>query len=138
MRNQDDRQSMASMSRFETEKLTEKIDITLWKARMEALLFQQGVEQALLGDDGFTKGFDEAEKKRIIGKAKSTLIMSLVDKALREVIKLKTAKEVWDKLEVLYHVKAVASKIKLKQMFFNYKMKPDKSIIEHLDDFNKL
>ena len=109
---------MASTTRFDTEKLTEKVDFTLWKAKMEALLVQQGVEQALLGNDGFDKDFDEAEKNRMIGKARSTLILSLGDKALREVIKEKTAKGVWDKLEELYHVKTVASKIKLKQMFF--------------------
>lgn len=129
---------MASTARFDTEKLAEKIDFTLWKAKMEILLVQQGVEQALLGDDGFAKYFDETEKNRIIGKARCTLILSLGDKTLRDVIKEKTAKVVWDKLEKLYHVKTVASKIKLTQMFFSFKMKPDKSIIDHLDDFNKL
>ena len=127
-----------AMARFDIEKLTDKIGFSLWKAKMEALLVQHGLEQALLGDAGFPKDFDAAEKTRIIGKARSSLILSLGDKVLVEVIKEKTAKGVWDKLESLYHVKSSASKMHLKQKLFSFKMRADRSIIDQLDEFNKL
>ena len=72
---------------FTIEKLTDKVDFTMWKHKMERLLEQQGLHQALQLDEGFPKDFDEAEKKRIIGKARSTVVLSLGDATMREVIK---------------------------------------------------
>lgn len=124
--------------RFDVEKFTEKTDFGLWKAKMEALLIHQGLDAALLGDKGFAEGFDAKEKATIMGRARSTIILSLDDKILREVIKIKTAKEIWDKLEDMYNSKTSANKLHLRKRLFNFRISTEKSISQQLDEFNKM
>ena len=50
-----------------------------------------------------------AEKKSMIDKAKSAIILCLGDKALREVAKEKTAAGIWAKLESLWPIGCVSN-----------------------------
>lgn len=105
---------------------------------MKARMVQQAISQALQGDSGFSSTFDASKKKVIMDKAHSALFLSLGDKSLREISKETTAKGIWEKLETLYNVKTVASKLYLKQKLFSFKMSSDRSIFDQLDEFSKL
>ena len=71
-------------------------------------------------------------------KAHSTIILSLKDRVLREVLKEKTTAGSWAKLEGLYMTKSLVNRLYLKQALYSFKMQDDKSIDEQLDIFNKL
>ncbi|KAH6773986.1 E3 ubiquitin-protein ligase [Perilla frutescens var. frutescens] len=89
-------------SRFEVEKLTDKVDFGLWKVKMQALLIQQGLEEALKkgkpSDSGKEKAEKSEERAQIEAKAHSMIILCLEDKALREVARETTAIAVWERL----------------------------------------
>ena len=57
---------------------------------------------------------------------------------LRKVTKIKSAKEVWLKLEYLYMTKNRSNWLFLKGMFFMFKMVEGKDLRDHIDEFNKL
>ena len=114
---------------------------------MEAFLCSQGLEGALESEvietsiECETPVLSTAQKEaqtEVKKKAYSLLILSLGDKVLREVSKLKTAVEIWKRLEDLYLKKTLSSRLFLKARFFNLKMHDSQKLQEHLDDFNKL
>ena len=82
---------------------------------MHAVLVQQGLSHALKGEASLPATLTDAEKKELIEKAKSTIILCLGDKALREVAREPTAVALWLKLESLYMTKSVTNRLFLKQ-----------------------
>ena len=53
-------------------------------------------------------------------------------------MKVTMAKELWDKLEAKYMQKSVENKLFLKKKLFRFDYKKGISMVEHLDDFNKI
>lgn len=86
---------------FKVEKFTGKNDFSIWRLKMRAFLVLQGIEKALAGEAKLPSSLSTEEKKDMLDKAHSTLILSLGDKILREVSEEKTAAAVWHKLEDL-------------------------------------
>ena len=77
------------ISRFEAEKFTGKNDFGLWRLKMRAMLVQQGLADALKGDEK-GKGKDEeadskeiAKREEMFERAHSATILNLGDKVLR-------------------------------------------------------
>ena len=105
---------------------------------MKAILVQQGIQAALLGEDNLPAHLTEKEKVDMLEKAHSALILSLGDKVLREVSKETSASGVWSKLESLYMTKSLANRLFLKQKLYSFKLMAGKTIEDHLDDFNKI
>nr|GEY18037.1 retrovirus-related Pol polyprotein from transposon TNT 1-94 [Tanacetum cinerariifolium] len=87
-----------SSHKFDLEKFNGSNDFTLWKVKMRALLIQQGFAVALEGEDKFLKDTNEEVKKETMTKAHSTILLSVIDEVLREVVDQTTASELWDKL----------------------------------------
>lgn len=87
-----------STAKYEIEKFSGKNDFALWRIKMRALLIQPGLADALQGDKGFSDKISDTQKKEIMGKAHSAIILCLTDKVLREVAKETTAAGVWTKL----------------------------------------
>ena len=112
-------------TKFDLEKFTGKNDFGLWKMKMRALLVQQGIHDALLGEDNFKEKTDK-EKIEMVEKAHSAIILSLGDKVLREVSKEITAAGLWRKLDTLYMTKSLANRLFLKQKLYSFKMAPGK------------
>lgn len=54
-------QSRLGSTRFDVEKLTDKIDFGLWKMKVRALLIQQGLGSALLKEEAIEKGKEKGE-----------------------------------------------------------------------------
>lgn len=102
-------------TRFDLEKFDGKNDFGLWRVKMRALLVQQGTVAALGGENNLPATLSEKEKREIMEKAHSAIILSLGDRVLREVTKETTAAGVWTKLEGLYMTKSLANRVYLKK-----------------------
>ncbi|KAE8692398.1 hypothetical protein F3Y22_tig00110839pilonHSYRG00037 [Hibiscus syriacus] len=129
---------MMGSAKFDIEKFTGKNDFGLWRVKMRALLFQQGIVEALQGPTALPTEMPEKERNSILEKAHSAIILSLGDKALREVSRETTAQALWAKLELLYMTKSLANRLFLKQRLYSFKMHEEKSITEQIDEFNKI
>lgn len=71
-------------------------------------------------------------------KAHSIIILSLGDKFFRKVAKEETTANIWLKLEHLYMTKSLFNRLHKKTRLYTFKMLPDTSIDEHLNEFNKV
>ncbi|KAE8658886.1 Detected protein of unknown function [Hibiscus syriacus] len=129
---------MMGSTKFDIEKFTRNNDFGLWRVKMRALLVQQGIVEALQGPTVLPTEMPEKERNNILEKAYSTIILSLGDKALREVSRETTAQALWTKLELLYMTKSLANRLFLKQRLYSFKMHEEKSISEQIDEFNKI
>lgn len=125
-------------AKFDVERFTGKNDFGLWRLKMRALLVQQGLHDALLGEKNLPSTMQEKKKIKLLEKAHSAIILSLGDTVLREVAKAESTAEVWLKLESLYMTKSLANRLHKKIKLYTFKMTPGMSIEEHLDHFNKI
>jgi len=75
---------------------------------MQAVLIQQKCEKALKGEGVLRVTMSQAEKTEMVDKARSVIVLCLVDKVLRDVVKEPTAASMWSKLESLYMTKSLA------------------------------
>ena len=82
------------MSKFEIEKFTGDNDYGLWKMKMRAVLVREGLSATLDGESSLPETLSEKEKKDLLDRAYSTLILGLGDKVLREVKKMTTPAEI--------------------------------------------
>ena len=125
-------------AKFEVEKFTGSNDFGLWRLKMRALLVRQGLEEALKGISGLPEIMSDQDKKVLMEKARSAIILNLRDKFLRKVSKKKTTVGVWTELESLYMTKSLVNRLYLTQALYSFKMQEDKSIDDQLDTLNKL
>lgn len=126
-------------AKYDIENFTGKNDFSLWRMKTRALLVHQGLEQAFEGEKKLPATLSEKDKKDMLDKAAhSALILSLGDKALREISKEKTAVAIWLKWENLYMTKSLANRLFLKQKLYTFKMPTGKELEDHLDGFNKV
>lgn len=128
---------MAS-TKYDLEKFNGKNDFGLWRLKMRAFLVQQGLGEALKGENSLPPTLSESERKEKMDKAHSALILSLGDKVLREVSKETTAAAIWLKLEHLYMTKSLANRLYLKQRLYTFKMQAGRSIEDYMDEFIKI
>ncbi|KAL5544596.1 hypothetical protein UlMin_008380 [Ulmus minor] len=105
---------------------------------MLAHLGNLGLDLALGGESKLPESMEEEKKREVLKRAHNTLILSLSDKVLREIVKCKTAAEVWLKLESLYMTKNLSNRLYLNAKFFTWKMTEGRDLQGHIDDFNKL
>ncbi|WVZ13024.1 hypothetical protein V8G54_017554 [Vigna mungo] len=125
-------------TKFDVEKFNGANDFGLWKIKMEAILIQQGCDEALKGESRMSDAMTQEEKKKMGDKARSAIILCLGDKVLREVAKEKTAAEIWAKLESLYMTRSLAHRLCLKQQLFSFKMSESRTIEEQIAEFSKI
>lgn len=129
---------MVNFAKFDIEKFDGRNDFSLWRLKMRALMVHQGVVDALKGEEGLPEAMTEKEKKEVMEKAHSAIILSLGDRVLREVSKEITAAGIWSKLEGLYMTKSLANRLYLKKRLYMFKMTSGKSLEDHIDEFNKI
>ena len=92
-------------TKFELEKFIGDNDFGLWKMKMEAVLIKEGLALALKKESELPNTMTEVEKQDVLNKDKSSLILGLGDKVLREVKKQKTAAEIWNRLDSSFNLK---------------------------------
>jgi len=105
---------------------------------MQAVLTQQKCVEALKGEAAMPVSLTQAEKREMIDKAKSAIVLCLRDKVLRDVAGEATAASMWAMLESLYMTKSLAHRQLLKHQLYSFKMVESKSISEQLAEFNKI
>lgn len=127
--------SMETM-KFDLEKFTGKKDFELCRIMMRALLVEEGLQDALLGDKNLTSIVFEKEKYDLWQKAHNMLILSIDTKVLREVAKEESIVDVRLNLEHLYMTKLLTHRLYKKTRFYTFKMVSSVSIEEHLYEFN--
>lgn len=125
-------------SKWDIEKFTGSNDFGLWKVKMQAVLTQQKCVEALKGEAAMPAHLTQAEKREMIDKAKSAIVLCLGDKVLRDVAREATAASMWAKLESLYMTKSLAHRQLLKQQLYSFRMVESKTISEQLAEFNKI
>lgn len=116
-------------AKFDIEKLMGKNDFSLWRLKMWMFLVHKSLEEALEGEANLPSMLSEKEKKDNLSKAHSALILSLGDRVLREILKEKSAAAIWSKLENLYMINSLATRLFLM---------PGKMLEDYIDDFNKI
>ena len=112
----------SSSSKVEIEKFDGSNDFGLWKMKMLAHLGNLGLDLALGGESKLSESMEEEKKRGVLKRAHNTLILSLSDKVLREIVKCKIVAEVWLKLESLYMAKNLSNRLYLKAKFFTWKI----------------
>ena len=83
----------------------------------------QGLEDALNGETNLDVKMEGKDKKILLDKAHSAIILSLGDKVLRQVSKEKIAAGIWSKLEDLYITKSLVNCLYLKQACIHLRCK---------------
>lgn len=105
---------------------------------MRALQVQKRDAEALDCEANLSKDTTEKDKRPILSKAHSAILLFLGEKSLREVSKEKTMLQIQKKLEELYMDKSVQNKLHLKQKLYFFKVYDDKSMVDQLDEFSKV
>jgi len=82
----------------------------------------QGLKDALNGETNLDLKMEGKDKKILLDKAHSAIILSLGDKVLRQVSKERNAAGIWSKLEDLYMTKSLVNRLYLKQALYSFKM----------------
>lgn len=94
-----------SITRYDIEKFDGKGDYTLWKAKIIASLGQQKAISALTDPTNLPATLTVAEKEYMEITAYGTVVLSLSDNVLRELIDQEAAYNMWLKLDELYLAK---------------------------------
>ncbi|GJW07978.1 retrovirus-related pol polyprotein from transposon TNT 1-94 [Tanacetum coccineum] len=128
--------SQTSTSVSVVEKFNGKGNFCLWRIKVRALLKQQGIWAPLAGPKPVD--MTDAKYKSQDEKAHSTILLSLSDEVLHEVVDQETTVDVWKKLEKLYMTKSLTNKLLLKQRLFSLRMKEGSTLKDHLDALNSI
>jgi len=124
--------------KFDIEKFNGSNDFSLWKVKMKAVLVHQGCAAALDGEDRLPETLTEDEKKEMLEKAHSIILLSLTDEVLREVVDEETAADIWKKLEERFQKKSLTNRLYQKQRLYTLQMSENMSVRDHLDNFNRI
>ncbi|KAG8486155.1 hypothetical protein CXB51_019539 [Gossypium anomalum] len=104
---------MASL-KYEVPLLDRNTRFALWQIKMQAVLAQMDLEDALLGIDKMPSTLTDEEKKQ------------------------KTATALWKRLEQIYMSKTLTSKVHMKQRLYAHCLEEGASVHEHLTVFKEI
>lgn len=127
---------MASSSRIDLAPLTSTTKFNLWQVKMESILISLDLEEAILGVDKIT-GTNDVEKKKKDAKALAQVRLHLSNEILQQVIKEKTTKNLWEKLESLLMTKTPATRLYAKARLYSHRME-GKSLKTYLEEFREI
>ncbi|KAH1091637.1 hypothetical protein J1N35_018894 [Gossypium stocksii] len=85
--------------KFEISLLDRNTRFMLWQIKMQTILVQMDLEEALLGVDKMPSTLTEEKKKRKDRKVLTQLHLYLSNKIFQDVMKEKTATGLWKRLE---------------------------------------
>jgi len=89
-------------SKWDIEKFIISIDFGFWKVKMQSVSTQQKCVEALKDEAVMSATMTQVEKRKIIDKAKSDIVLCLRDKVSRDIASEVVAASMWTKLESLY------------------------------------
>jgi hypothetical protein len=110
---------------------------SLWQVKMQAVLSQTDVDDAL---DGFRKKDVKTwtdEERRKDHKALPHIHLHMSNNILQEVLTEKTAAALWLKLESICMSKYLTSKMYMKMKLFTHKLQEGGSVLSHVSSFKE-
>ncbi|KAG8496956.1 hypothetical protein CXB51_008162 [Gossypium anomalum] len=110
----------------------------LWQIKMQAVLAQMDLEDALLGIDKMPSTLTDEEKKRKDRKALTQLHLHLSNEILQDVMKEKIVAALWKRLEQICMSKILTSKLHMKQCIYAHCLEEGASVHEHLTMFKEI
>ena len=114
--------------KFNIEKFDEKINFSIWRVQMMAVLIQHGFKKAV-GEKTSKLGTMTYERwNELDAKVLSAIQLHLSQEVLREVIKENIAASLWLKLEGAYMTKGFVNKLHLKESLYTLKMAESTSL----------
>ncbi|KAG8488964.1 hypothetical protein CXB51_016964 [Gossypium anomalum] len=113
---------MASL-KYEIQLLDRNTRFALWQIKMQAILAQIDLEDALLGINNMPSTLIDEEKKR---------------KDQKDVMKEKTVAALWKRLEQICMSKNLTSKLHVKQRLYAHRLEEGASVHEHLTVFKEI
>ncbi|KAG8489146.1 hypothetical protein CXB51_017182 [Gossypium anomalum] len=128
---------MASL-KYEISLLDRNTRFALWQIKMQAVLAQMDLEDALLGIDKMPSTLTDEEKKRKDRKALTQLHLHLSNEILQDVMKEKTTAALWKRLEQICMSKTLTSKLHMKQRLYAHRLEEGASVHEHLIVFKEI
>ncbi|KAG8474542.1 hypothetical protein CXB51_031315 [Gossypium anomalum] len=128
---------MASL-KYKISLLDRNTRFALWQIKLQAVLAQMDLEDALLGLDKMPSTLIDEEKKRKDRKALTQLHLHLSNEILQDVMKEKTAAALWKRLEQICMSKTLTSKLHMKQHLYAHRLEEGVSVHEHLIVFKKI
>ncbi|KAG8483857.1 hypothetical protein CXB51_023418 [Gossypium anomalum] len=128
---------MASL-KYEIPLLDRNTRFALWQIKMQAVLTQMDLEDALLEIDKMPLTLTDEEKKRKDRKELTQLHLHLSNEILQDMIKEKTAAALWKRLEQICMSKTLTSKLHMKQRLYAHRLEEGASVHEHLTVFKKI
>ncbi|KAG8473168.1 hypothetical protein CXB51_035114 [Gossypium anomalum] len=128
---------MASL-KYEISLLDHNTRFALWQIKMQAVLAQMDLEDALLGIDKMPSTLTDEEKKRKDRKALTQLHLYLSNEILQEVMKEKTAAVLWNRLEQICMSKTLTSKLHMKQRLYAHRLEEGAFVHKHLTVFKEI
>ncbi|KAG8472490.1 hypothetical protein CXB51_034176 [Gossypium anomalum] len=127
-----------SSLKYEISLLDRNTKFALWQIKMQAVLAQMDLEDALLGIDKMPSTLTDEEKKRKDRKALTQLHLHLSNEILQDVMKEKTAAALWKRLGQICMSKTLTSKLHMKQRLYAHLLKEGASVHEHLIVFKEI
>ncbi|KAG8497386.1 hypothetical protein CXB51_008630 [Gossypium anomalum] len=124
--------------KYEISLLDRNIRFALWQIKMQAVLAQMDLEDALLGIDKMPSTLIDEEKKRKDRKTLTQLHLYLSNEILQDVMKEKTAAALWKRLEQICMLKTLTSKLHMKQRLYAHRLEEGASLHEHLTVFKEI
>ncbi|KAG8489132.1 hypothetical protein CXB51_017197 [Gossypium anomalum] len=128
---------MASL-KYKIPLLDRNTRFALWQIKMQVVLAQMDLEDALLGIDKMSLTLTDEEKKRKDRKALAQLHLHLSNEILKDVMKEKTAAALWKRLEQICMSKTLTSKLHMKQRLYAHRLEEGVSVHEHLTVFKEI
>ena len=126
---------MASNMKVDFEKFDKKKKFFMWKVRVEDLLIQADLDQAL---EEKPEGMSDHQWMSLEKKACSVSRGYLVDVALYSVLEEKILKDLWSKLHTMYMEKNMCNKLMLKKRLYNLRMQEGRDILGHIQMFDQI
>jgi hypothetical protein len=129
---------MTGSARFELEKFNGTWDFGLWRESLKGIIVHQKVAKALKPKEELTDKLQKEELEDMEELAYYTIIMYLSNTVRRKVQNMKTARELWSKLEEIYMKPSLTNKINLLESLYGFKMSSHLSLDDNLDVFNQI
>ncbi|KAG8492194.1 hypothetical protein CXB51_009888 [Gossypium anomalum] len=121
---------MASL-KYEISLLDHNTRFTLRKIKMQAVLAQMDLEDALLGIDKMPSTLTDEEKKRKDRKVLTQLHLHLSNKILQDVMKEKIAAALWKRLEQICMSKTLTSKLHMKHRLYAHRLEEEAMEVQY-------
>ncbi|CAA0840108.1 Unknown protein, partial [Striga hermonthica] len=100
---------MTGGSKFEVSKFDGHGNFRLWQTRVKDLLAQQGIQKGLRAEK--PKGMDDDDWQDLQEQVAGTIWLCLADEVMYHVMHLKSADEIWKKLESQFMSKTLTTKL---------------------------